>query len=207
MTPKGRPTQFVPAVRGAIIQALRTGVAIKDACAIAGISERALYNWLSMAKRLELGVDVAIPRGTETDDFLQFLQEYEKARVTQQMRAVQGIIRTGVDRWIHNLTGAVLFTPPPPITWLNQETGELSHADPVELGLEGEWEREWSGKAWRHILGSWTAHAWYLERTAPEVWSRTTKHEIKRPEDDKFEPSTLSDEEIERFLQDSGDDE
>lgn len=175
----GAPSLFVPEIRQTIINNLTAGSTIRDSCAMAGIGESTYHSWIAIAQAC---VDDSDYEGKPSDPydrraFVEFLEATQKARAAQRLRAVTTIIRAGVERWVHVLTGAVRTSPPPPITWLNTKTGELVFADPADTGLgdPDDYKREWSGDAWRYDGGAWQSLAWYLERTAPNEFGRTVQ--------------------------------
>ena len=171
----GRKTLFTPEARKAIIQAVRGGASNADACNMAGISERALYEWLQIGTcALESQPHRRMPRDLALRaDFAQFAQEYKIAVAQGNLARVAQIHRAGQDSWTHIRTGAVRFVAPPPLTWMDEQSGQIAFDDPTGV-LPGQWVRQYSGEAWRHHRGEWQAAAWYLERTDPENWARRT---------------------------------
>lgn len=173
MARSGRKRIFTPEIRKTIVQAVRGGLSNTDACNMAGIGERTLYEWLAIGEAVIDGrTHRRMPKETEIRAaFAQFAQEYKAALAQGNLARVTQINRAAQDTWTHVKTGAIRFTAPPAVTWMNTQTGELVFDDPTGV-LPGEWERQFSGTAWTHRRGEWQAAAWYLERTDPDNWSR-----------------------------------
>jgi hypothetical protein len=150
-----------------ITNALNTGASVADACAIAKISEDAFYRWCAIGEAYLREIDhPKAPRDAVLRaEMADFATNVRKAQAAQRVRALATIIRAGQDRWLHRKTGTLRTAPPPPITWFNTQTGEVS----LEIPAAGEiqmWKREWSGEAWEFIPGDWRAYVWYLENEA-----------------------------------------
>ena len=81
-TPKkrGRKTKLDPEVTKTIREAIERGNTVKNAAALAGISERVVYNWLEWGKE---GKD---------SEYLQFMQEVNRAQANAQDRAVRAFV-------------------------------------------------------------------------------------------------------------------
>jgi len=80
-----RPTDLTPEVHQQLIQALSSGVPIKDACAFVGISETAYYNWMDRGRKARKG----------DERFVEFSQSATRARVMARVGAV-AVIRKSV---------------------------------------------------------------------------------------------------------------
>lgn len=175
----GRPTLFVPEVRGQIVRILASGAPYEYACAISGVSVNTVNQWLGVGRAVREGHDhYMLPPPKETalrEEYLQFLQEVEKARTAQKVASLQAIIRSGSERWRHYKTGIIRLLPPMPVTWLNPETGEISFERPDDPEI---WEKELSGQAWEYYPGNWQARAWILERTDPDNFAKVVNVNI-----------------------------
>lgn len=177
----GRKSLFTPEARKAIIQAVRGGSSNADACNMAGISERTLYEWLQIGEAVTEGKDHRrMPNDqTSRDEFAQFAHEIKMASGQGNLARVSQIIRAGQDTWTHNMTGAVRLTPPPPVTWMDVSTGQLIFDNPDDGIYPSQWERQWSGEVWRRERGAWQALAWHAERSDPDNWGRRTTVRIE----------------------------
>lgn len=180
MAKSGRKTLFTPEARQAIIQAVRGGASNLDACNMAGISERTLYDWLSIGEAiLEGKPHRRLPKdAVMRSEYSQFAQAFKTASAQSNLARVSQINRAGQDTWTHVRTGAVRFVAPPPVTWMDEVTGQVVFEDPSGV-IPGTWIRQWSGEAWQHRRGEWQASAWYLERSDPENWGRRTTIKIE----------------------------
>lgn len=80
-----RPTDLTPKVSQQLIQALSSGVPIKDACAFVGISDVTYYNWMNRGQKARKG----------DERFVEFFNAATRARVMARVGAV-AIIRKSV---------------------------------------------------------------------------------------------------------------
>lgn len=175
----GRPTLFVPEVRGQIVRVIASGAPFEYACAIAGVSTETVSQWIGIGRairddsdhhRLPAKNDVAL-----REEYVQFVLEVEKARTAQKVASLQSIIRSGSERWRHHKTGMIRLLPPAPMTWLNPETAEISFEKPDNPEI---WEKQLSGEAWEYYPGNWQARAWILERTDPDNFAKVVNVNI-----------------------------
>lgn len=180
----GRDPLFTPEMRGEICRYLATGVTIREACATVGISVSTVFLWLQIGNAIVKNeYHARIPKDELIkQDYVQFVEEFEKARAQQRASAITQIVNTGSPTWIHKITGVISRTAPKAITWFNRETGKVTWIPPEDPTEKG-WERQWSGEAWDYDPGQWQAKAWYLERIDPDTWARRDKHTVYVPKE------------------------
>lgn len=155
---------------------------------MAGIVPGTFQAWITVGRAIKDGrLDhplVPDDKGKQ-QEFIEFLEAVEKARVAQRLQAVTNIIKAGRERWVHRITGSIQMTAPPPVTWLNETTGELYFQDPHTLRPANEWPegthfiKQYSGEAWHYDSGSWQALAWFLERSDPDAFARRSYGRIE----------------------------
>jgi len=177
----GRPSKFIPEVRQMLVRALAGGSTIGDACAMAGIGESTFYLWQAIGRAYGEGRSHPnMPRLVrDRDAYLEFLEEVKKAQASSRLSAVTVIQQTGRDRWVHRKTGTVRTSPPKPLTWVHEDTGEIIHDDPTFFAEDPEkWIKEWSGEAWEYQQGDWRSLAWYLERCDFANWGRRERVDV-----------------------------
>ncbi len=83
----GRPTKLDREAANAIVGILQLGLTIEDACAAAGISERAFHMWIKRGERCERARQ---PR-PEDEPFMQFMQAVKKARALGKVAHIKTI--------------------------------------------------------------------------------------------------------------------
>lgn len=175
----GRPTLFVPEVRGTIVRVLASGAPMEYACAIAGVSTETVSLWIGIGRAIRDGTDHRrLPAKNDTvlrEEYVQFVLEVEKARAAQKVASMQAIIRSGSERWRHWKTGVIRLLPPEPLTWYNPDTGAISFESPDNPEV---WEKQLSGEAWEYYPGNWQARAWILERTDPDNFAKVVNVNI-----------------------------
>lgn len=80
-----RPTDLTPELSLQLIQALSSGVPIKDACAFVGIAETTYHNWMDRGRKARKGDEL----------FIEFMKSATRARVMARVGAV-AVIRKSV---------------------------------------------------------------------------------------------------------------
>jgi len=181
MAKVGRKSLFTPKIQTALVDALRASNSNKDAAALAGIGESTFYQWLAIGAAYRDGKQHDhMPHAiADREVFLQFSQEVKKAQAVKRVVALSSLQRSSREKWLHRLTLTVRYSPPPPITWYNTDSGQVVFDDPVATDVPGDWERQWSGDAWLYYSGDWHASAWILERSDPENWARRSYAKIE----------------------------
>ncbi|MFC1959497.1 hypothetical protein ACFLYO_02195 [Chloroflexota bacterium] len=180
---RGRPSLFTEETRKVLLTALSSGTLVKDACAMAGITEQTLSRWIQVGEAHLAGEKHPyMPRKVaDRDQYSEFSEALKKARSTAQFRGVTKVQTAGQDRWVHVQTGLTRSSAPPPITFLHTPSGTILHdvieANQYDSSPEN-WQKQWSGEAWQVERGDWRALAWFLERSNPAAWARRTRSDV-----------------------------
>jgi nitrogen regulatory protein PII-like uncharacterized protein len=114
--PKGKKPAFVDEeVKGRIINAIRLGLTVEDACTFAGVSRTTYYNWVEL--------------GENDPKYAAFLDELKKAIVERKVRLLQNIEKHSELNWVPSAWRLERMFP--------QEFGrkdrlDVKHLDPSE---------------------------------------------------------------------------
>ncbi len=133
---KTNSTKLTPERSERILTALRDGNTITTASIYGGISIQTLDRWLERGRK------------TGQPIFVQFVKDFEKARIEAEIQSVERIRKAG-------------------------QGGQLIKR--VTKSIVNKYGRETTTTEETYTQPEWTADAWYLERRLPEQWGRKDK--------------------------------
>lgn len=157
-----RPSLLTPETQQRIVTAVTAGSTLKDAAHHAGIAESTLLSWNERGRKARDRDDE--PPDTETR-YVAFLEAVEKARADAAVGAVATIRRA--------------------ITGWDETTNESKQV----LNRDGEVVTLTSTRTVRKF--SWSAAAWFLERSRPAEWGRWLRANDEEADQDVLDVNEL----------------
>jgi transposase-like protein len=159
-----RPNKLTPAVRKIIVDHVKIGATVEDACALAGITETTFYNWMQAGRNSDSGVR------------FEFFEAVTRARKEASVAAIITLRRSFSNEAKTVTRKREQFTEIRLRTVKNPETGVVEQV-PYEYSKTTVTDIETAAPP------DWRAAIEYLKRRDSANWSEKHRIEIEHVED------------------------